>query len=69
MFAQQQLKLFHPQTILKILDVETQEALIIKIAHKTVNNKMLMMPLLLLKFPFVNSNCYCGHLKGEKEEF
>lgn len=54
------------QMILKSLDVETQEALIIKIAHKTVNNKMLMMPLLLL--PFVNSNCYCGHLVDEKEK-
>lgn len=48
----------------KILLVVTQEALIIKIAHKTAINKM---PLLLLTL--VNSNCYCGHLEGEKKTF
>lgn len=42
---------------------KTQEALIIKIAHKTVNNTIFM--LLWLN---VNSNCYCGHLRMEKKK-
>lgn len=41
---------------------KTQEALIIKIAHKIVNNKMLILLLLV-----VNSNCYCGHLNRERD--
>jgi hypothetical protein len=48
---------------LGIFGIKTQEALIIKIAQKTVNNNMPMMPLLAL----VNSHCYCGHLNGKNE--
>lgn len=45
---------------------KTQEALIIKIAHKTVSNTIFMLLLLV-----VNSNCYCGHLRrrDDKVEF
>lgn len=40
----------------------TQEALIIRIAHKTINNEKFMLLLLV-----VNSNCYCGHLRIKNE--
>lgn len=40
---------------------KTKEALIIKIAHKTTNNTIFMLLLLV-----VNSNCYCGHLMMRK---
>lgn len=41
---------------------KTQEALIIRIAHKTINNEKFMLLLLV-----VNSNCYCGHLRIKNE--
>lgn len=42
---------------------KTQVALIIKIAHKTVNNDIFMLLLLV-----VNSNCYCGHLRARVKQ-
>jgi hypothetical protein len=41
---------------------KTQEALIIKIAHKTVNNTIFMLLVV------VNSNCYCGHLRMHRKK-
>lgn len=43
--------------------IKTQEALIIKIAHKTVSNTIFMLLLLV-----VNSNCYCGHLRRRDDK-
>lgn len=57
------LRLSEIQMNLGMSVIKTQEALIIKIAHKTVNNTMFMFLLL-----DVNSNCYCGHLGMEKKE-